>query len=228
MYFSGHQKTSFIDYPDKLSTVLFTEKCNFRCPYCHNSELVHGNGVRMTEEYALDYLQKRKKMIDGVCISGGECTLQQDIYDFIKKVRGLGYLVKIDTNGTNPELLSKLMDEELLDYIAMDIKGSINKYDLLTGVKTDIEKIMESIGIIKNGKADYEFRTTICRELLNKKDIMEIAKLLKGSKTYVLQNFKDGETVLAGKNKLTAYGREELISMKESIEDFFEEVKIRF
>ncbi|WZL72873.1 anaerobic ribonucleoside-triphosphate reductase activating protein [Clostridiaceae bacterium 35-E11] len=228
MYFSGHQKTSFIDYPDKISTVVFAAKCNFRCPFCHNSELVYGNGIRISEEYIFDYLQKRRTMIDSVCISGGECTLYDDIDIFIRKVKKLGYLVKIDTNGTNPKLLAKLIDEKLLDYIAMDIKAPIHKYDLLTGVKTNTEKILESIQKIQNGKIDYEFRTTLCKELLNEEDILAIGRLLKGSKTYALQNFKDGDTILAGKNKFTPYGKEELMHMKESIKDCFEVVKIRF
>ncbi|EOC99573.1 anaerobic ribonucleoside-triphosphate reductase activating protein [Caldisalinibacter kiritimatiensis] len=226
--FKGHQKTSFIDYPDKICTVLFVGGCNFRCPYCHNGELVNNEGEFIDEEYIFDFLNKRRKMLDGVCISGGEATLYNTkLYDFITRVKKLDYLVKLDTNGTNPELLKNLIDNKLIDYVAMDIKAPFDKYEDVVNVKIDIENIKKSIDIIRNSNIDYEFRTTVCKELLTKEDIIELAESIKGSKRYIMQNFKDGETVLAGKGKFTSYKGSELKNIEESIKGWFEEVKIR-
>jgi len=125
MEIRGHQKSSFIDYPNKIATVFFTGGCNFRCGYCHNSTLVRNEDEVINEEYIFQYLEKRKKLIDAVCISGGEATLHSGLYDFIKQVKAMGYLVKLDTNGTNSAMVKKLLDEGLLDYIAMDIKASL-------------------------------------------------------------------------------------------------------
>lgn len=227
MEFKGHQKSSFIDYPDKICTVFFTGGCNFRCPYCHNSDLVHNKGEAITEDFVFDYLDKRKKMLDAVCISGGEPTLQKGLYDFIKKVKDKGYLVKLDTNGTDPDILKKLLADELVDYVAMDIKAPINKYNELTNTNVDINKITESIGIIKYANIDYEFRTTVCEELLTQKDILEIAEYLKGSKRYYIQNFKDGGTVLGGQNNFSQFPRETLGEIEELIKSYFEIFKIR-
>lgn len=228
MIFKGHQKSSFIDYPDKICTVLFTSGCNFRCPYCHNSGLVKNQGEVIDNEYIFSYLNKRRNMLDAVCISGGEATLHGDrLYDFIVKVKEMGYLVKIDTNGTNPKLLSRLIDDNLLDYIAMDIKAPIDKYNIVTGVDVNTDNILESIGIIKNSLIDYEFRTTVCKELINKEDIIDIANNIKGSRRYVIQNFKDGDTVLAGKGRFTPYSKKELIEIKGIIEEWFNDFRLR-
>lgn len=227
MEFKGHQKSSFIDYPDKICTVLFTGGCNFRCSYCHNSDLVYNKGETITEDFIFDYLEKRKKMLDAVCISGGEPTLHDELYDFIKKVKAKGYLVKLDTNGTNPDILNKLIADGLLDYVAMDIKAPMSKYNIVANTNIDIEKIIRSINIIKDSDIDYEFRTTICRELLNEEDILEIAEYLKGSKRYYMQSFRDGDTVLGGENKFTPFSRESLRKIKEQIESYFGIFKIR-
>ncbi|MFA5523463.1 MAG: anaerobic ribonucleoside-triphosphate reductase activating protein [Tissierellales bacterium] len=227
MEFRGHQKSSFIDYPDKICTVLFTGGCNFRCDYCHNSDLVYNKGEVIPESFVFDYLDKRKKMLDAICISGGEPTLHDGLYDFIKKVKARGYLVKLDTNGTAPDVLNKLISDELVDYIAMDIKAPIDKYSKVMNSNINIEKIIESINIIKSSDIDYEFRTTICRELLTQDDILKIAEYLKGSKRYYLQNFKDGETILGGQNKLNSFSRERLIEIEAQIKHYFEIFKIR-
>lgn len=227
MEFRGHQKSSFIDYPDKICTVLFTGGCNFRCHYCHNSDLVYNIGEVITEDFVFDYLDRRKKMLDAVCISGGEPTLHDGLYDFIKKVKSTGYLVKLDTNGTNPDILKKLIEDELVDYVAMDIKAPIEKYSKVTNANIDIEKIIESINIIKSSDIDYEFRTTVCIELLTQEDILKIAEYLKGSKRYYLQNFKDRSTVLDGQNKFSPFSRETLREIEEQIKSYFGIFKIR-
>lgn len=225
--FKGHQKSSFIDYPDKICTVLFTGGCNFKCPYCHNSELVENLGETVTEDFVFNFLDSRKKMIDAVCISGGEPTLHDGLYDFIRKLKYRGYFVKLDTNGTAPDILDKLIKDKLVDYVAMDIKAPISKYVRVTNSKVDIDKIAKSISIIKASDIDYEFRTTVCKELLTKEDILIIAECLKGSKRYYLQNFKDGNTVLGGEKKLSPFSREILREIEERIKNNFEIFKIR-
>ena len=141
MIFKGHQKTSFIDYPNKISTVFFTGGCNFRCPYCHNSHVVKGEGQSINEEEVFSFLEKRKKFIDAVCLCGGEPTLHEELYDFVKRLKERGFLIKLDTNGINTNLIKILLDEKLLDYIAMDIKAPLHKYEYITKTKIDIESI---------------------------------------------------------------------------------------
>lgn len=223
----GHEKSSFIDYPDKICTVFFTGGCNFRCPYCHNSSIVRNEGVPIDEDYIFRYLENRKKFLDGVCISGGEPTLHEDLCDFINKIKGRGFLVKLDTNGTNFEMLKELIDKKSLDYIAMDIKAPLDKYEFVTKTKVDIDSIKSSIDIIKASNVDYEFRTTVCKELLSKEDILEIAEYLKGSKKYAIQNFRDGETVLAGKKQFNPYDIKTLKEIDKKIKSYFATFMIR-
>ena len=223
----GIEKSSFIDYPNNICTVLFTGGCNFRCPYCHNSSIVNNTGDRIDEDKIIVFLKKRKKFIDSLCISGGEPTLQKDLYDFICRVKEEGFIIKLDTNGTNPTLLRNLIDKKLIDYVAMDIKAPLAKYPSIVESVVDLKDIQESINILLKNKVEYEFRTTICKELLSIEDIKTIAKELKGCKTYVLQNFRDGETVLAGENKFTSYKAEELKEIEEAISTLLNKVIIR-
>lgn len=227
MNIKGFQKSSFIDYPDKIAGVVFTGGCNFRCPYCHNKELVYNLGENIDEREILDELQRRKKYLDGVCITGGEPTLQSGLSDFIVKLKNLGYLVKLDTNGTSPERLKLLIGEGLLDYIAMDIKAPLQNYRIVTVEKVDMEKVKESIEIIKHSGVDYEFRTTICKELLSTGDILKIAKSLKGSMKYTLQNYRESGNILSGK-AYTPYKREELELLVEEIRNYFDKFHIRY
>ncbi|WDV46989.1 anaerobic ribonucleoside-triphosphate reductase activating protein [Clostridiaceae bacterium M8S5] len=227
MIFSGHIKSSFIDYPDAISTVFFVKGCNFRCDYCHNSELLGDWDIEYDERYVFDYLNSRKKYIDAVCLSGGEITLYPEVLDFLKKVKQLGFLTKIDTNGTNPELIKKILSKKCLDYIAMDVKAPIHKYETIANKNIKIEDIINSIEIIKNSEVDYEFRTTVCRELLSEKDIIDIAEHIRGAKKYVLQNFRDSESVLIGKEKLNPYKDKELLSIKDKIKHHFNTLIIR-
>jgi pyruvate formate lyase activating enzyme len=223
----GFQKSSFIDYPDKISAVIFTGGCNFRCPYCHNSELVYNKSDSLESEEILDYLKKRKKYLDGVCISGGEPTLQKDLAGFIEKLKALDYLVKLDTNGTSPETVKELLDKSLIDYVAMDIKAPFSKYRSVVIEKTDIDKIKETVEILKNSAIDYEFRTTICKELVTAKDILTIAKDLRGSKRYTLQNYRYSDNTLSS-IKYTPYKREELELVVEEIKGYFDKFQIRY
>ncbi|KNF08170.1 anaerobic ribonucleoside-triphosphate reductase activating protein [Gottschalkia purinilytica] len=228
MKIKGHQKSSFIDYPDKICTVIFTGGCNFRCPYCHNSSLVDNKGEELNHEHIFKFLNKRKNLIDGVCISGGEPTLHKDLYEFIVKIKDMGLLVKLDTNGTNPNMLEKLLENRLVNYIAMDIKAPINKYKDITKSVINIYDILRSIEIIRDSEIKYEFRTTICKELLNIDDIEKIGYLIKDSNKYTIQNFRDGDTILDKKSKYTPFKREELKKLETRIGHLFKEFKIRY
>lgn len=184
-------KTSFIDYPGKISAVVFTQGCNFRCPYCHNPELVdanrYGDTIFIGDVYA--YLEKRRGKLDAVVISGGEPTLQPDLIAFLKKVKAMGYLVKLDTNGSRPKVIQEALHENVLDYIAMDIKAPWDKYSLVAGSLVNITHIKKSIALLMNSGIAYEFRTTIVNSLLTRTDVMSIAKMIQGAQLYVLQKF---------------------------------------
>jgi pyruvate formate lyase activating enzyme len=192
---SGVQKTSLIDYPDKISTVLFTQGCNMDCPYCHNPSLIpnENDNEYMNLEYFWQYLEKRKDLIDGIAITGGEPLIQESIYDFIKMIKNYNLSMKLDTNGTNFNLLKKLIDEKLVDYVAMDIKGPIKEYEIFCGIKLNkvlIDNIVKSREYIINSKINYEFRTTVVPGLHTKDTIKTIARELKGVNNYFIQNFR--------------------------------------
>ncbi len=187
----GFTKVSMLDYPGKIAAVIFTGGCNFRCGFCHNPELVN-NDPRLTpfeEDYVLGVLEEKKKWIDGVCITGGEPTLEKDMPQLIKKIKDLGLLVKFDTNGTNPVMLKQLIDEKLVDYVAMDIKTSKEKYEQACEVKVNMDNIEKSIGIIMASDVEYEFRTTAVPGIVDKNDIEQISEWIKGAKKYAIQQF---------------------------------------
>ena len=227
MEFLGQVKNSFIDYPNKICTVYFAGGCNFRCPYCHNSHLLKGIGESIDEAQVFGYLEKRRNMLDGICVSGGEPTLHDGLEAFLGEVKRRGFLVKLDTNGTYPEVLENLLKNKRVDYIAMDIKAPFGKYEKIAGRPVDIEAIKRSIDLVRDLSADYEFRTTVCRELLEVGDVLEIAQYIKGSRRYILQNFRDCSSVLAGEGKLTPFAKEELDELKDKVSGFFNEFKIR-
>jgi pyruvate formate lyase activating enzyme len=227
MEFLGQVKNSFIDYPNKICTAYFVGGCNFRCPYCHNSHLLKGIGESIDEAQVFGYLEKRRNMLDGICVSGGEPTLHDGLEAFLGEVKRRGFLVKLDTNGTYPEVLENLLKNKRVDYIAMDIKAPFGKYEKIAGRPVDIEAIKRSIDLVRNSSVDYEFRTTVCRELLEVGDVLEIAQYIKGSRRYILQNFRDCSSVLAGEGKLTPFAKEELDELKDKVSGFFNEFKIR-
>ncbi len=221
----GLHKLSLIDYPGKLSAVIFLEGCNFKCPFCHNPDLVLCKNTLIDKNEVLAFLKKRIGMLDGVVITGGEPTTQSDLVDFIKEIKVLGFSVKLDTNGSNPEVIKDLLNCKLLDYIAMDIKAPFEQYDV--GFNIDINQIKESIKIIKESGLDYEFRTTI-EPRLNKEDILKIAKQLGGAKRFVIQEFQSHIPLLnknlEGKKGLNST---ELKQLSEEIKLFFDEVLVR-
>jgi len=228
MQIAGLQKTTLIDYPGKVAATIFTRGCSFACPFCHNPELVLANHFNplLDEEEVLDFLKKRIGKLEAVCITGGEPTLQNDLIDFIKKIKGLGYLVKLDTNGSNNEKLGTLIDQKLIDYIAMDVKGPLEKYDILTNSKVDTEEIRESIKLIINSGIDYEFRTTFVKPLHSEEDFEKIGKLIVNAKKYFIQNFKDGKRI-DGEAKFLPFEKQELERAKLTLEKYIEEVFLR-
>jgi len=189
MRIGGLQKTSFLDYPHQMACVIFTVGCNFRCPFCHNKELVDSKLVneQISELDIFNFLEQRKNLLEGVVITGGEPTLQVDLEDFIKKVKAMGYKVKLDTNGTNPEILEKLIKDKLLDFVAMDIKNDWENYDKTVGVKSNLEKIKKSVKIIKESGLGYQFRSTIVRGI---HDLEMIKKMKKEFPDLLLQKFR--------------------------------------
>ena len=191
MEFISINTLSLLDYPEKVAAILYVQPCNFRCPFCHNwRTLITNQEIECIPfEEILSFLSKRVGVLDGVVISGGEPTLMPDLKVKIEKIKELGYLVKLDTNGTNPEIMEDLIDSKLIDYVAMDVKNSLDSYEGVSGVKPNIEKIQKSINILKQNKVDYEFRMTLINEFHNESNIRKIAELLKGSKRFYLQKF---------------------------------------
>lgn len=188
--FCGIEKLSLVDYDDKVACTLFTNGCNFRCPFCHNGSLVLKRQEGIDFNTILDYLKKRKGVIDAVVITGGEPTLIPSLVDAIYEIKKIGILVKLDTNGSNPKLLKQLIDLKLVDYVAMDIKNSEQKYAETIGLENvEIAKIKESINIIKSSGIDYEFRTTLIAEFHTLDDLINIKAMIKDAKKYVLQHF---------------------------------------
>ena len=226
MQIAGFDKLSLLNYPDKVAATIFTNGCNFRCPYCQNSELVLdvADNELYSEEEVLAYLNERKKLLDGVCITGGEPTIQPDLMDFIKKVKEIGLLVKLDTNGSNPHVIKELLDNNLIDYIAMDIKSVFSKYEIITCRNVNIDRIRESINLIKNSKIDYEFRTTVIKEFITYEDLELIINYL-DCKHYYLQKFEDRDTNIIP--NLEAYTEQELKEMYEKLKQKYDYIQIR-
>lgn len=223
----GIIKASFIDYPKKASTVLFIGGCNFRCPYCHNPELVNEQGEELKQSEVLEFLQKRKKYIDGVVISGGEPTIHPELISLIEEIKKLGYAIKLDTNGSNPEVIRMLINDRQIDYIAMDIKGPISEYAKISNSEINLKDIEASINLIKTSDIDYEFRTTICRELLSKEQVVEIGKFINGAKRYALQAYNLKGKILDESRSFTCYNKMEMEEIRDSVSPFIEEVIVR-
>ncbi len=197
MRISGLQKLTLQDFPGVVACIIFTQGCNFRCPFCHNASLVKGeNNDEITEDELFTFLKGRKKILDGVVITGGEPLIHPDIYDFLKKIKELGYLIKLDTNGTNPKMLKKLVGEKLVDYVAMDIKNSKENYKKACGVDGFLNEISESAEFLLKGSVDYEFRTTVVGGIHTKENIITLANEILGAKRYFLQQYKDSGDIL--------------------------------
>lgn len=235
MLIYGLQKLSLLDYPGKLAATVFTGGCNLRCPFCHNASLVtrFAEYERISEDELLAFLEKRKGLLDGVCITGGEPLLQEDLADFIIKIRAMGFLVKLDTNGSFPEKLAHLLDRSLVDYVAMDIKNSFYKYPLTVGIPDfDPKPVFKSAELLMNGNVPYEFRTTLVRAFHAPEDIEAIGKTVKGAKNYFLQNFEDsGDLVGFGAAspsvQLSGFSASEMEHFRDILAQYAENVGIR-
>ncbi len=227
----GIQKTTLIDYPGKIACTVFLISCNFRCPFCYSAEIVLPEKIKLQPRTSLkdffSFLGERKGLLDGVVICGGEPTLQKELPALIKKIKKLGFAVKLDTNGSNPLMLKKLIKGKLLDYVAMDIKAPLDAYDKATGVKIDLKKIKQSIDVIKKSGLDYEFRTTVVPTIHTKEDIIQLAKDISPAKKFYLQSFRPEKTINPKFEKIKPYPSEFLVEIKRIVSPFFDICEIR-
>lgn len=229
MNIHGLQKLSLLDYPGKLCCTIFTGGCNMRCPFCHNANLVinsNGSGEIIKWPQVRQFLQNRSQLLDAVCITGGEPTIQKGLANCISEIKELGFLVKLDTNGTNPQVLKELVSAELVDYIALDVKNSQAKYAMTVGIDNfDLSPVKESIDFLLSAKIDYEFRTTVVKEYHKQEDLIDIAKWLIGAKQYYLQQFVDsGDLIGSG---LHAYSPEEMKKLKTALIPLIPSIELR-
>ncbi|MFH1505367.1 MAG: anaerobic ribonucleoside-triphosphate reductase activating protein [archaeon] len=227
MKVSGIQKLSLIDYPDKTATVIFLPGCNFRCGFCHNKDLVEDTLGDLGEDKIFSFLESRKGLVDAVTMTGGEPTIHKELPDFISKIKQLGFLVKLDTNGSNPTMLKQMIDSKLVDYVAMDIKAPLQEYHKTTNIPIDKDKINKSVEFLKKGKVDYEFRTTLVPGLIDKASLMFIAKWLKGSKKYVLQQFRPKDCMDPDFNKKRPFKRQHIFDFQKAMQPHFKIVEVR-
>lgn len=227
---SGLEPSSLLDYPDKISAVIFTHGCNLRCPYCHNPELVvkkFCTKTEISEKYLFQFLKNRRGKLDGVVITGGEPLVQDSLDPFIKKVKQMGYLVKLDTNGTYPKKLKKLLENNLVDYIAMDLKYPKSDYIKSSPRKNISKRIEESIDIIMTSDIDYEFRTTYVKKFHTIDSVEKMGEMIKGAKKYYIQNFRAGNTLDPHLSSINSFTQKELKEMKKIMNKYVKKVYIR-
>jgi pyruvate formate lyase activating enzyme len=231
MIIAGLQKTTLIDYPGKIAATVFLAGCNFRCPWCYSPELVLPEKInlqpKITEKEFFDFLKYKKGLLEGVAICGGEPCLNDDLPSFAQKIKKAGFLVKLDTNGSRPKMLGDLMSAKLIDYVAMDIKAPKKRYREMTSAVLDVEDIEKSISLLKKGSIDYEFRTTFVPVLLEKKDILEIAKWISGARAYYIQNFRPEKNIDSDFSRISPHSQEDLFEIQKSISPFFDICRIR-
>jgi pyruvate formate lyase activating enzyme len=228
MRIGGLQKSSLIDYPGKISAIVFTQGCNFACPYCHNPELfTNADNFSIEESSVLDFFKTRINKLDAVVISGGEPCLQKDIIDFIKKIKEMGFLVKLDTNGSFPDVLQSLLAQNLLDYVAMDIKAPIEKYEEVANYKGDPKNILQSITLLSKSNIDYEFRTTVVKSQLSNDDFEKIGEMINGASLYYLQKFVSTKTLNKSFLEQSTYSNEEFEQIAKKLSKHIKKVEIR-
>lgn len=230
MILGGLQKLTLIDYPEKIAATVFTVGCNFSCPFCHNPNLVDVQKIlkepKIEEKDFFDFLKNRQGMLEGVCVSGGEPTINKDLPEFLTKIKELGFLVKLDTNGTNPALLENLLKKGLIDYIAMDIKAPLEKYKKIVGPQVLLEDIQRSVELTRS-LPEYEFRTTVLPALHSKKDILSIGRWLQGAKRYFLQQFRPQTTLDEKFSSERPFDDKTLAEIRQALSVFFDECGIR-
>ena len=238
MKIHGLNKLTLLDYPGHMACLIFTGACNYRCPFCHNASLVLNPNSQpaISEEEIFAFLQSRKGILEGVCISGGEPTLQADLPEFIRKIRTMGFHVKLDTNGSRPGILKALLEEGLLDYVSMDIKNALKKYLSTIGIPESVsgfnnlitDSVCQSAELLMQSSIPYEFRTTVVKELHNEEDLLSIGKWLNGANAYYLQSFRDSETLVgASLGQFHAYEPEQMRAFRDLLKPYFETVEVR-
>ena len=239
MKIHGLNKLTLLDYPGHMACLIFTGACNYRCPFCHNASLVLNPNSQpaISEEEIFAFLQSRKGILEGVCISGGEPTVQADLPDFIRKIHAMGFHVKLDTNGSRPGILKALLDEGLLDYVSMDIKNAPAKYLTTIGIPAEpqtpadnliTDSVRQSAELLIQSGIPYEFRTTVVKELHSKEDLLTIGNWLNGAKAYYLQSFRDSETLVgAAPGQFHAYEPEQMRAFRDMLKPYFETVELR-
>lgn len=227
MNISGFNKLTLTDYPEKVACIVFTQGCNFNCGFCHNSGLIKCNMENLiSEQEVFDYLEKRKNVIDGVVISGGEPTIQKDLTKFAEKVKQIGYSIKLDTNGTNPDVLKEMIDNSLVDYIAMDVKNVFDEYSpIVNKQEVNINKIKQSIDLIKKSNIQHEFRTTIIKDYHNIDKIAKITEYLGKEEKYFLQNFENSSNVID--RSLSPFTNDMLQNMQSTMNKNYPNVIVR-
>ena len=226
MNFYGIQKTSLLDFPGHMAAILFTGGCNFNCPYCHNASLLKAKKEdALDNEEIFSFLKKRASILEGIVITGGEPTIHKDLPDMIRKLKSFGYKIKLDTNGSNPAMLKKLLSEKLLDYVAMDVKAAFSEYEKTISASCDQTAIKESISLFMESDLPHEFRITCVRELQSPDSFHEIGHMLKGAGLCYLQNFKDSDAVRF--SGLHPFSEEGLKKAAEILQLYVHEVKIR-
>ncbi len=230
MLITGFQKSTLLDYPGKVACLLFTYGCNLRCEYCHNPELVIHPCERktiVTEEEIFSFLKKRKGLLDAVVITGGEPTIQPGLIPFIQKIKELGYLVKLDTNGTDSKIVKDILDLDIVEYWAMDVKYEKEVYEQSLPAVIEYAEIKRSIELIMKYAKDYEFRTTYVKGIHTEQSIEGIGKLIKGCKRYYIQNFRPGKTIKPSLNNRNSFTEKELLNIKKGMNKYVDQLEIR-
>ena len=225
----GLQRLSLIDYPGKICATLFTAGCNFRCPYCYNEDIVLNYQAmpNISEDDVIRFLHPRLGFLDGACVTGGEPTIHRELPRFLGRLKSIGSLVKLDTNGSRPKALSYIMDKRLVDYIALDVKAPLSRYEETIMYRVKPETLRETIRLIRRSAVDYEFRTTVVPGLLDGDDLEEIAKTLAGSKRYILQQFRPGKTLCPDFRDVKPYSEAEMRHFRDRIAPYFAETGLR-
>jgi pyruvate formate lyase activating enzyme len=236
MKIGGLQKLTLIDFPGRIAATVFLMGCNFSCPFCYSSELVvpskMKNQPQLSQKVFFDFLKERKELLEGIVICGGEPTVHKELPSFIKKIKKLGFLVKLDTNGSNPQMVKQLIKKKEIDYVAMDVKAPKKNYLSVIGMsrgkgKGVVEKVAETVALLKSSDIDFEFRTTVVPGLLKKEDILKVAQWIKPAPKYFLQSFRPGKNIDPRFEKVRPYPNEYMLEIQKAIAPFFETCHIR-
>jgi pyruvate formate lyase activating enzyme len=225
----GLQRLSLIDYPGKLCATIFTPGCNFRCPYCYNEDIVvdYPTMPKMPEDKIIEFLHPRLGFLDGVCVTGGEPTIHRELPKFLGRLKSIGSLVKLDTNGSRPKALAYIMEKGLVNYIALDVKVPLGRYEETVHYRVKPEGLKETIKLIRRSSVDHEFRTTVVPGLLDGNDLEEIAMTLAGSRLYVLQQFRPGKTLCPDFKDVKPYSEAEMRQFRDRVAPYFAETGLR-